>query len=125
MSQTVSFTEQLSWLRWLLSHANELPQLLNAYSDFRSATTVRNKWEAVKKAGDLLDAILDDAPLTASASLAHSADAAEPKADLSPAEFHARVNDLAISASFDGERAKKLLALISELLPLLLKLLGR
>ena len=67
-------------------------------------------------AGDLLVSILDDAPLAIPANAA---------ADLSPAEFHARANDLAISAAIDGERVKTLLALVEEFLPLLLKLFGR
>ncbi len=131
MSQPLSFAEQLSFLRWLLGHTTELPLLLNAFADFQSAATVRGKWESVKKAGDLLVAILDDAPFNktavtpTTATTAPTTTSTSDQPNLSLAEFHAQVNDLAIAAAFDGERAKKLLTLITEFLPLLLKLFGK
>jgi hypothetical protein len=119
MSQPLSFADQLSFLRWLLGHTTELPQLLNAFADFQAAPTVRGKWEAVKKGGDLLVAIFDDGPFNKPT----TANSDQPLFSL--AEFHAQVNDLAIAAAFDGERVQKLVALITEFLPLLLKLFGK
>lgn len=45
---------KLATIQWLLGHSGDLPALLDALRLIQSAGTVREKWEAIKAAGDVL-----------------------------------------------------------------------
>lgn len=45
---------KLAIIQWLLGHAGDLPALLDALRLIQAAGTVREKWEAIKAAGDVL-----------------------------------------------------------------------
>ena len=112
MSDSLSLTSQLQWIRWLLGHAQQLPSLLTAFEQFQAAADVRGKWTAAKSAGDIVVGFFDDFP------------GAAPQRVPTEEEFHAQAADLATAAGFDLARLQKLLAFVEQFLPLLLKLFG-
>lgn len=60
---TLPLGERLAWLRWLASHAGEVPAILGAIQEITTAADWRGKWEAIKALGDVLIGILEDAPI--------------------------------------------------------------
>lgn len=60
--EALALGDRLKYLRWLLSHTNELGAFGALYDQFEAATTVSEKLGVVLEAGKLLQTILDDFP---------------------------------------------------------------
>lgn len=55
--------DDMKTIRWFISHLDELAPLFDVPELLRNAVTLQEKWEILKRAGDLLAAVLDAYPV--------------------------------------------------------------
>jgi hypothetical protein len=60
--QTLALGDRLRYLRWLLAHADKLPQFQAIYDEFAAAKTIADKLRAAADALNLAAEIADDLP---------------------------------------------------------------
>jgi hypothetical protein len=100
-------------LSWLLRHTDKIPTIIE---QTRAVVAAENeavpKWEAVKPLGDTIAPIIDDFP-------------DDEVSALDTAEIVAIEEQLFGATAWDGSRLKELLPTLIELLPLILRLIGR
>ena len=110
-----------TFLRWALSHLSLLGDLLPLITALATGTFAE-RWEALKKIGDLLVPVAETFPTVSTATVA---DEVELEANLVTAlndQPHAAGIDF---SKWDGHRLKAIWAVLGPLLPLLIQLIPK